>query len=55
MKVKDLRNLLENLDGDKKIVINVCVYERVESIGREILELYGLGDGGYILELKGEE
>jgi hypothetical protein len=54
MKVRDLKNLLENLDGDKKIVINVCVYERVESIGREILELEDYGDGGYVLELEGE-
>ncbi len=55
MKVKDLRNLLENLDGDRKIIINVCGGERVESVGREILELGDYGEGGYILELEGED
>jgi len=52
MLVKDLRALLENLDGDREIIVNVCKYERVESVGREFLELGDYGEEGYILELE---
>jgi len=55
MLVKDLKSLLENLDGNKRISISVCKYGRVENVGREILELEDYGKEGYILELEGED
>lgn len=51
MKVKELKNVLENLDDEKEIEIVICEWDRIESRSNTFLDLIDGGKFGYVLEM----